>query len=47
MKKPEPKKDPLDDLNVEGVPVGKVIKGAKAAKSIIGGLKTLKGLLGK
>lgn len=43
-KKPTPK-DPLDDLKVEGVPVGKVIKGAKAAKSIIGGLKALKGLL--
>lgn len=49
MKKPTTltPKDPLDDLEVEGIPVGKVIKGAKAAKSVLGGIRALRGLLRK
>jgi hypothetical protein len=42
---PKQPKDPLDDLKVEGIPVGKAIKVAKTAKGIVKGVKTLKGLL--
>lgn len=44
---PKPAKDPLDDLNIEGIPVGKVVKGAKAVKSVLGGMRALRGLLKK